>query len=106
MSSRVFQSVIVQMKDATDRKLGVIDADGNVVSCSDTTVIGEKWSEAVIKLNTSTEPLVITEKKTFKALSNWSAYFDYAVFAEGDDGDGEKPLHYGVCCPQRCKDLL
>ena len=32
MSSRMFQSVIVQMKEATDRVIGVIDADGNVVS--------------------------------------------------------------------------
>ena len=30
MSSRVFQSVIVQMKDATDRMIGVIDSDGNI----------------------------------------------------------------------------
>ena len=30
MSSRMFQSVIVQMKEATDRMIGVIDADGNV----------------------------------------------------------------------------
>ena len=32
MSSRIFQSVIVQMKDATDRTIGVIDADGNVMA--------------------------------------------------------------------------
>ena len=36
MSSRVFQSVIVQMKEATDRMIGVIDADSTVISCSDT----------------------------------------------------------------------
>ncbi len=35
MSSRIFQSVIVQMKEATDRMIGVIDADSNVISCSD-----------------------------------------------------------------------
>ena len=45
MSSRVFQSVIVQMKEATDRVIGVIDADSNVISCSDTSLIGEKWPE-------------------------------------------------------------
>ena len=39
MSSRVFQSVIVQMKEATDRMIGVIDADANVISCSDTSMI-------------------------------------------------------------------
>ena len=48
MSSRVFQSVIVQMKEATDRVIGVIDADSNVISCSDTSLIGEIWPEAVI----------------------------------------------------------
>lgn len=46
MSSRIFQSVIVQMKEATDRMIGVIDADSNVISCSDTSLIGEKWPEA------------------------------------------------------------
>ena len=39
MSSRVFQSVIVQMKEATDRMIGVIDADSTVISCSDTSRI-------------------------------------------------------------------
>jgi len=85
MSSRLFQSVIVQMKDATDRMIGVIDSDGHVVSCSDTAVIGEKWPGAVIRLNGAPDAIAVVEKKTFKPLSSWSAYFDYAVFAEGDD---------------------
>ena len=85
MSSRVFQSVIIQMKEATDRMIGVIDTDGVVVSCSDTTLIGEKWSEAVIRLSSAPDSVVVAEKKTFKPLISWSAYFDYAVFAEGED---------------------
>ena len=85
MSSRVFQSVIVQMKEATDRVIGVIDADSNVISCSDTSLIGEKWPEAVIKLNSAPDSVVVVDKRTFKPLVSWSAYFDYAVFAEGDD---------------------
>ena len=85
MSSRVFQSVIVQMKEATDRVIGVIDADSNVISCSDTSLIGEKWPEAVIKLNSAPDSVVVVDKKTFKPLVSWSTYFDYAVFAEGDD---------------------
>ncbi len=85
MSSRVFQSVIVQMKDAVDRTIGVIDSDGRVVSCSDTAVVGEKWPGAVIRINSAPDSVVVVEKKTFKPLSSWSAYFDYAVFAEGDD---------------------
>ena len=85
MSSRVFQSVILQMKEATDRMIGVIDADANVISCSDTSMIGEKWPEAVIRLNSAPDSIVVVDKKTFKPLVSWSAYFDYAVFAEGDD---------------------
>ena len=85
MSSRVFQSVIVQMKEATDRMIGVIDADSTVISCSDTSRIGEKWPEAVIRLNSAPDSIVVVDKKTFKPLVSWSAYFDYAVFAEGDD---------------------
>ena len=78
MSSRVFQSVIVQMKEATDRMIGVIDADSTVISCSDTSRIGEKWPEAVIKLNSAPDSIVVVDKKTFKPLVSWSAYFDYA----------------------------
>ena len=85
MSSRMFQSVIVQMKEATDRVIGVIDADSNVIACSDTSMIGEKWPEAVIRLNSTPDSIVTVDHKTFKPLVNWSAYFDYAVFAEGDD---------------------
>ena len=85
MSSRMFQSVIVQMKEATDRTIGVIDAEGNVVSCSETAMIGEKWPEAVIRLNSAPDSLVVVEKRTLKPLLSWSAYFDYAVFVEGDD---------------------
>ena len=40
MSSRIFQSVIIQMKDATKRTIGVIDPDGNVVASSDLSLIG------------------------------------------------------------------
>ncbi len=85
MSSRMFQSVIVQLKEATDRVLGVIDSDGNVVSCSDTGLIGEKWPEAVIRLNSAPDTMVVVEKRTMKPLVSWSAFFDFAVFVEGDD---------------------
>ena len=85
MSSRVFQGVIAQLKEATDRMIGVIDSDGNVVSCTDTSMVGERWPEAVLKLSNASESIVIFDKKTFKPLSSWSAYYEYTVFVEGDD---------------------
>ncbi len=40
MSSRIFQSVIVQMKEATTRELGVVDSEGLVVASSDLSLMG------------------------------------------------------------------
>ena len=45
MSGRIFQNVVLQIKDATDRVVGVIDAEGTVISCSDLGLIGRKWPE-------------------------------------------------------------
>ena len=42
MSNRMFQNVIAQLKEATDRTIGVIDGDGIVVSSSDPILVGEK----------------------------------------------------------------
>ena len=46
MSSRMFQGVLLQLSEAAQTTIGVIDAEGNVISCSDTTLIGEKWPDA------------------------------------------------------------
>ena len=35
MASRMFQSIILQMKDAVDRTIGIINASGAVVACTD-----------------------------------------------------------------------
>ena len=37
MSSRVFQSVIIQIKEATDRCIGIIDDQGFVTTCRELT---------------------------------------------------------------------
>ena len=85
MSNRIFQSVIVQLKEATDRTIGVIDSDGNVVSCSDTALLGEKWADAALKVGGSFDAYVTFEQRTYKAIVGGSNYFEYAVFAEGED---------------------
>ena len=64
MSNRIFQSVIVQLKEATDRTIGVIDSDGNVVSCSDTALLGEKWADAALKVGGSFDAYVTFEQRT------------------------------------------
>ena len=85
MSSRIFQSVVLQMKDSTDRAIGVIDSEGTVVACNELTCIGEKWSGAVEAVNAAETELVTFGGNTFKPLAGWSSQFDYAAFARGED---------------------
>ena len=83
MSSRIFQSIIVQMKEATARSIGVVDPDGTIIASSDLSIIGS---------NTGYVPLLYEEGdktvrnggRTFKALGS-GASDDYAVFTEGED---------------------
>ena len=85
MSSRIFQSVVLQMKDSTDRAVGVIDSEGTVVACNELTCIGEKWAGAVEVIHGSDTETVKYSGNTFKPLAGWSSQFDYAAFARGED---------------------
>ena len=42
MSSRIFQNVIIQLKDAVDRTIGVVDEQGFVVASSELALIGSR----------------------------------------------------------------
>ena len=84
MSNRIFQSVVLQMKDCTDRAIGVIDSEGTVIACNVLTSIGERWPDAASALDHS-EQAVCAEGKTFQKLSALGAQFDYAAFAVGED---------------------
>ena len=85
MSNSVFQSVIVQLRDISDRTFGVIDTEGCVVSCTDMSLLGERWADAALKVGNASDSVVTFAQKTFKAIVGSSNYFEYAVFATGDD---------------------
>ena len=85
MSNSVFQSVIHQLKEVADRVVGVMDSEGCVVSCTDASYIGERWTEAVLKVSGASESIVTFGQKTFKAIYSTANYFEYAVFCTGDD---------------------
>ena len=85
MSNSVFQSVIVQLRDITDRSFGVIDTEGCVVSCTDMSMLGERWTDAALKVGNASESIVTFAQKSFKAIMGNSNYFEYAVFCSGDD---------------------
>lgn len=84
MSNSVFQSVIIQLKDTADRTFGVIDSDGCVVSCTDVSLLSERWSDAALKV-ASTTGTVTFGQKTFRAIFSSANVLEYAVFCSGDD---------------------
>ena len=85
MSNSVFQSVMQQLKDVTDRTFGVMDAEGCVVSCTDINLQGERWPDAALKVSNSVEGIVTFSQKTFKVMLGNAGFFEYAVFCSGDD---------------------
>lgn len=89
MSNSVFQSVMLQLKDASERFFGVIDADGCVVSCTDVSLLGERWPDAILRITGSSETVVAFEQKTFRAMMSSTNYLEYAVFCAGDDAQAK-----------------
>ena len=85
MSGRIFQNVVLQLKENTDRTVGVIDGEGIVIACSELSMIGQRWAEFVPAINTAGGSMLASSGKTFKALNGWGNQFDYATFAFGDN---------------------
>ena len=85
MSNSVFQSVMIQLKETADRVFGVIDTDGCVISCTDSTLLGERWPEAVLRAAGSLDTLVSFRQKIFRAIVGSNGNLEYAVFCTGED---------------------
>ena len=88
MSGRIFQNVVLQIKETTDKVLGVLDGEGTVISCSDLGLIGNKWPEYVDPIAHAEGRCFSYQGKSFKALNGWGTQFDYAVFVLADDEVG------------------
>lgn len=85
MSSRVFQSVIVQMKEATDRCLGVVDEQGFVIACSELSMIGSHLDDLQSAAADMQEQIFSSSVRTYRLLGATGTRFDYAVFVSGHD---------------------
>ena len=92
MSNSVFQSVILQLKEISDRSFGVIDIDGCVISSTDVNLLGETWPDAALKVSSTEQQTVTFGQKTFRAIMSNANYFEYAVFCTGDDDQAK------ICC--------
>lgn len=85
MSSRIFQNVIIQMKDSVDRTIGVVDEQGFVVASSELAIIGSRLDDFHLFDYENAEQIVTTAARTFCPLSSGSAKFGYTAFVEGSD---------------------
>ena len=84
MSSRIFQSVILQMKEATGRCFGVADDQGNVIACGDLTMMGFTIDEIRAALANAGAELFSAGSYTCRALGP-GGRGSYVVFVEGLD---------------------
>lgn len=85
MSSRVFQSVIIQMKDATDRCIGVTDDQGFVIACSELAMVGSHLDDLFPAMGEEREHMFSSNVRTYKLLGTVGSRFDYVVFVSGHD---------------------
>ena len=85
MSSRIFQNVIIQMKDSVDRTIGVVDEQGFVVASSELAMIGSRLDDFRIYEFEGADNMVSTASRTYKPLASNNSKFDYAAFVDGND---------------------
>ena len=85
MSNNVFQNVITQLQEVSDRTFGVLDTEGSVISCTDPSQLGQRWQDAALKVANSTDQVVTFGQKTFRSIVSNAGFFEYAVFCTGTD---------------------
>lgn len=83
MASRLFQSLIYQMKDVTDRIIGVLDDTKTIVACSDAAKIGKEMLNLVDLFDDNLE-VASSEGYTYKAIGVRNK-IDFIVFISGED---------------------
>ncbi len=82
MSSRLFQGIIHQMKQAVDRTIGIVDENSVMIACSDLGRIGETHDLQNMPFG-SNEPFV-KGQGTYKMLGNGQSV-EYTLYVEGND---------------------
>ena len=85
MSNRIFQSVIIQMKDATDRTFGVVNNQGFVVACNELSMIGSFLDDVQAITGESPDQIYTIGNRAYKLFGGVDSQFDYAVFVNGLD---------------------
>lgn len=84
MAVRLFQTIIYQMQSALGaRKAGVLDELGNIVACTEVTLVGQQWDE-IAETAKETGDIFIKSGKTCRRLGGRNRS-EYIVFCDGED---------------------
>ncbi|MBR5381961.1 MAG: PucR family transcriptional regulator, partial [Oscillospiraceae bacterium] len=83
MAYRFFQSVIVQMKNATDREIGVLDDGGLVLASSELSLIGRRTG--VPDADTAEGETFVQDGRTFRKVTGRDSRTVYRVYVDGTD---------------------
>ena len=85
MPSRIFQNVIIQMKDSLDRTVGVVDDQGYIVASSELAAIGSRLEDfRYSQMDAETHELV-TAGRVYVMLTSETGPLGYAAYVEGTD---------------------
>ena len=84
MSSRIFQSVILQMKDASKRCFGVVDEQGNVIASSDLSLMGFSIGDVHIAAQEAGTELFTVAGRTCRVIGA-AGRGAYIAFVDGQD---------------------
>lgn len=88
MSNRLFQGIIHQMKDAIDRKIGIIDENATIIACSELGKIGEVIDKNPKDFSTMVD-IFVDEKYTYKRFGDLKQQ-EYILFVDGTDPQAAK----------------
>ena len=88
MSNRLFQGIIHQMKDTTDKIIGVIDQTSTIIACSDLSRVGISANVAFEEFANSQE-IYCKEGMSYKSFGNNSRN-EYACFIEDESDESKK----------------
>ncbi len=85
MAWRMLQNTILQMKEATDRTVGVMNVAGEIVACTDQSLKGTVREEALGALEEMIGSYIVQDGDTYKPVATPGARFEYVVFVSGED---------------------
>lgn len=85
MAWRMLQNTILQMKEATDRTIGVMNIAGEVVACTDQSLKGTLRDDALSALEEMIGSYMVQDGDTYKPVATPGARFEYVVFVSGED---------------------